>query len=89
MNLRSERELDCRYRLTLEWSAEYNIDFLEALHSFQTVVTTESKLFTERIQENSVIAHNTVCYITSTCIFNNFSHLEQPNQTRLSSNKQF
>ena len=78
MNLRSERERDCRYRLTLEWSVEYNIDFLEALHSFRTVVTTENKRFTKLIQESSVIAHNAVCYITSTYIFNNFSHLEQP-----------
>ena len=66
MNLRSERELDCRYWLTLEWSVEYNIDFLEFLHSFRTIVTTESKRFTELIQESSVNAHNTVCYITST-----------------------
>ena len=78
MNLRSERELDCRYRLTLEWSVEYNIDFLESLLLFRTIVTTENKRFTEFIQESSVSAHNTVCYITNACMFNNVSHLEQP-----------
>ena len=68
MNLRSEREPECRYRLTVEWSVEYNIDFLESLLLFQTFVTTENKQFTERIQYSSVSAHNTVCYITSICI---------------------
>ena len=69
MDFQPIKEPDCRYRLTLNWSVEYNIDFLEALHSFRTVVTIENKRFTELIQDSSVSAHNTVCYITSTCIF--------------------
>ena len=66
MNLQTIKEPDCRYRLALNWSVEYNIDFLESLRSFRTVVTTESNRFLELVQENSVSAHNTVCYISST-----------------------
>ena len=62
MNLQSEMEPDCRYRLNLEWSVEYNIDFLESLHSFQTFITSESVRFTKLIPESSVNAHDTVCY---------------------------
>ena len=65
MNLRSVREPDCRYRLILEWSVEYNIDFLESLSLFQTIVTSDESKFLTFIQENNVYAHNTVCYISS------------------------
>ena len=73
MNLRSVRKPDCRYQLILEWSVEYNIDFLESLHLFRTIVTSESTYLTV-IRENNVYAHNTVCYITSSCICNYISH---------------
>ena len=63
MNLQRIKEPDCRYRLILNWSVEYNIDFLESLHSFRSVVTTESKFITELIQESNVDAHNTVGYV--------------------------
>ena len=79
MNFQRIKEPDCRYQLILNWSVEYNIDFLESLHSFRTIVSTKSKFLTELIPESSVDAHNTVGYITSTCILNNISHLEQPN----------
>ena len=88
MNFQSEMEPDCRYRLNLEWSVEYNIDFLESLHSFRTRVTSESKIFTIRIPENNVMAHNTVCYLYNQHRnFNNISYVEQPYYTKLSSNK--
>ena len=63
MNLQSEMEPDCRYRLNLEWSVEYNIDFLESLHSFRTIITSESERFINFIQESNVNAHDTVCYL--------------------------
>ena len=68
LNLQPEKEVDGRYRLTLEWSVEYNIDFLESLDFFRIAVTGESN-FQLLFEQRTVQSHDTVCCITSTCIF--------------------
>ena len=68
LNLQSENQPGCEYWLTLEWSVEYNIDFLEALDFFRITLTSEVNPF-QFIQDKTILAHDTVCCITNTCIF--------------------
>ena len=68
LNLQSESQPGCKYGLILEWSVEYNIDFLEALNFFRITVASEINDF-PIVQEKTIPAHDTVCYTTNTCIF--------------------
>ena len=65
MNVQPNKQSDFSYRVTLEWSVEYNIEVLESLDFFRIIVSTESGLMrNEFVQENLVPAHDTVCCIT-------------------------
>ena len=65
MNVQSSKQSDFSYRVTLEWSVEYNIDVLESLDFFRIIVSTERRLRSHIIvQENNMRAHDTVCCIT-------------------------
>ena len=65
MNLKPSKQSDFSYRVTLEWSVEYNIDVLESLNFFGIIVSTESRLRSHiLVPENSMPAHDTVCCIT-------------------------
>ena len=63
MNVQPNKQSDFSYRVTLEWSVEYNIDVLESLDFFQIYVTTENRL-TTIVGEKNMPAHDTVCCIT-------------------------
>ena len=64
MNVRPNIQSDFSYRVTLEWSVEYNIDVLESLDSFQILVSTESRFDIHTIARQTIIpAHDTVCCI--------------------------
>ena len=65
MNVRPNKQSDFSYRVTLEWTVEYNIDVLESLDFFRILVTTESRHMSHVfIQEKLMPAHDTVCCIT-------------------------
>ena len=65
MNVQPNIQSDFRYRVTLEWSIEYNIDVLESLDFFRIIVSTEKRQKSNTfVKENLMPAHDTVCCIT-------------------------
>ena len=54
---------------------EYNIDFLEALDFFRIALTSEVNPF-QIIQLKTILAHDTVCCITNTCIFKYYFNVQ-------------
>ena len=64
MNVQPNIQSDSTYRVTLEWTVEYNIDVLESLDFFRIVVSTERHQREHNlIDENILSAHDTVCCI--------------------------
>ena len=62
MNLQSNKQPDCSYRLTVEWSVEYNIELLQTLDKFSIVVRSGDDF--HNIVSEAEFAHDAVCYIS-------------------------
>ena len=62
MNVQQNLQSDFTYRVTLEWSVEYNIDVLESLDFFRIAVSTESRQ-SIYMEETIMSAHDAVCCI--------------------------